>query len=140
MKKLLALLLAAVMVCSMAACGGGTESNMAPTSADSQTSAAEAADISEAPVAEETPDAASSEETSTHEIAPSAEDPAQPAGVYGEDLPLSDLIAGMAPTELPITGDSLLMRSGWPLPVRYHRRRIWLIPTRPMRSCKSAPG
>lgn len=106
MKKLLALLLAAVMVCSMAACGGGTESNMAPTSADSQTSAAEAADISEAPVAEETPDAASSEETSTHEIAPSAEDPAQPAGVYGEDLPLSDLIAGMAPTELPITGDS----------------------------------
>lgn len=97
MKKWIALLLCLVMVLSMAACGGNT--------AASETSAAPVESAAEAPetVTEEAPEVPDTEPAAVD--GSTEEEAAAPTGTYGEDLPMSALVADMEPVELPITED-----------------------------------
>ena len=98
MKKIVSLLLAAIMVCSMAACGGNS-SSAASAAASAGSAAPEATQA--APAQNETAaPAGSAEEGSDGETA------AAPAGTYGEDLPISDIVKDMEPTELPLSNGS----------------------------------
>ncbi len=96
-KKIVTMLLAVAMVCSMAACGGNSSS--AASSAASAGSAAPETTAA-APAQEETTTPAGSAEEG------SAETAAAPAGTYGEDLPISDIVKDMEPTELPLSDGS----------------------------------
>lgn len=97
MKKWLALLLALVMVLSMAACGG--------KDTGSQASAAPAQSAAETPVeAPETPEepeapAAPAEEAPAEEAASEVEETAE----VDENIPLSAVLEDMEPVELPVT-------------------------------------
>ena len=98
MKKIVSLLLALTMVCSMAACGNsgssaGTASGSAPAEEKQTTAPAQSGTQAPAQVGSE-------EEGSAGETA------AAPAGTYGEDLPISDLVKDMDPTELPLSDGS----------------------------------
>lgn len=98
MKKIISLLLALTMVCSMAACGNsgssaGTASGSAPAEEKQTTAPAQSGTQAPAQVGSE-------EEGSAGETA------AAPAGTYGEDLPISDLVKDMDPTELPLSDGS----------------------------------
>lgn len=103
MKKLIALLLAAVMVLSMAACAGGDTENGTATSTDSTQTAPETVPET-VPETENDAPAAPVEQGSAVEGS-SLED-AAPAGTYGEDLPMSAIVADMEPMELPVTEDA----------------------------------
>ncbi len=97
-KKIVTMLLAVAMVCSMAACGGNG-SSVASGTASAGSAAPEA--TAAAPAQEETTTpAGSAEEGSTEETA------AAPAGTYGEDVPISDIVKDMEPTELPLSDGS----------------------------------
>lgn len=90
------MLLAVIMVCSMAACGGGSSSSTAGSSAPAETqAAAPTQDQAQTPA-----EAGSAEEGSNAETA------AAPAGTYGEDVPISDIVKDMELTELPLSDGS----------------------------------
>ena len=97
-KKIVTMLLAVAMVCSMAACGSSGNSAASGTaSAGSTAPEATAA----APAQEETTTPAGSAEEGS-----AAETAAAPAGTYGEDVPISDIVKDMEPTELPLSDGS----------------------------------
>ncbi len=115
LKKLLALLLAAVMVVSMAACGTSTEST-----ASTETSAAEteAATQSEAPVEETTAPATSAEEpASTVEEAPTSItcDPVEISfsTVYNETETGGQIIKHFQDYLSELTGGAITMKIYW---------------------------
>lgn len=89
-KKLLCILLAAMMLLSMAACGGTGSDTPAP---ETEAPAAPAENPPEAP---EEPAPDTPEEP---------EEPAAPDGVYGVDLPMSAITANLPPVELPLVDE-----------------------------------
>lgn len=100
-KKIVSMLLALTMVCSMAACGNGGSG-----SAGASTSQAESTEAQEtqaaAPAQNETP----AETGSDAEAASDTETAAAETGTYGEDRPISDIVKDMEPTELPLSDGS----------------------------------
>lgn len=97
MKKWLALLLAMVMVLSMAACGGkdtGSQASAAPAQSAAETP-------EEAPETPEEPEApaAPAEEAPAEEAASEVEETAE----VDENIPLSAVLEDMEPVELPVT-------------------------------------
>lgn len=100
-EKIVSMLLALTMVCSMAACGNGGSG-----SAGASTSQAESTETQEtqaaAPAQNETP----AETGSDAEAASDTETAAAETGTYGEDRPISDIVKDMEPTELPLSDGS----------------------------------
>lgn len=99
-KKIVSMLLALTMVCSLAACGNGGSSSAAASSTAAGSTATKETQA-EAPAQNEPPaEAAGSEAGSDTETAAAA------TGIYGEDAPISDIVKDMEPTELPISDGS----------------------------------
>ena len=98
MKKILSILLALAMVCSLAACGGsGTSTEASAASGSTEPEKTQAAAPAEKDT--QTPAQAASDEEGS-------ETAAAPAGTYGEDRPISDIVKDMEPTELPLSDGS----------------------------------
>ena len=98
MKKILSILLALAMVCSLAACGGsGTSTEASTASGSTEPEKTQAAAPAEKDT--QTPAQAASDEEGS-------ETAAAPAGTYGEDRPISDIVKDMEPTELPLSDGS----------------------------------
>ena len=98
MKKILSILLALAMVCSRAACGGsGTSTEASAASGSTEPEKTQAAAPAEKDT--QTPAQAASDEEGS-------ETAAAPAGTYGEDRPISDIVKDMEPAELPLSDGS----------------------------------
>ena len=99
-KKIVTMLLALAMVCSMAACGGnGGSASSAAVSGSTPAEETQAA----APAQENTQTSA---ETGSEMEGSGAETAAEATGAYGEDRPISDIVKDMEPTELPLSDGS----------------------------------
>ena len=99
-KKIVTMLLALAMVCSMAACGGNGGSG-SPAAASGSTPAEETQAAAPAQDNAQTPAEAGSEAEGS-----GAETVAEATGAYGEDRPISDIVKDMEPTELPLSDGS----------------------------------